>query len=221
MANRRRFTTLLFEQLNNYKYVLFNYDLLLSGKEKEDVALEFLIQQSDLNPLLNQMKQDEEVLHIKLSSNIRFSIASINFKDQTSLRLLFIHKLMYKTLSYLDANEVLEKRALTSEGCFIPCLEHQFEHSVLHAFLNNQGMRDKHLRYFNEFDVLIQEDLLEFFNEKYNTQFPSLFSLTDFDAAERARIVSRLKVLPFNRFLRKVNVRWHNFVGVMKQARMI
>lgn len=221
MANRRRFTNELFESLTNYKYVLFNYDLLFKRRDRDDVAHEFLLDQKEVTPLLNTLKQNEEVLHIKLSSNFRFSKAVIQFKDQTSLRILFIHTLMYKTLTYMDATEVLEKRALTSEGCFVPCLEHQFEDSVLHAFLNNSGLKDKHYKYFNDFHVLIQEDLLEFFNSKYNTSFPSLFSLTDFSASERVLMVERLKTFPFNRFMKKINVRWHNFVGVMRQARMI
>jgi len=221
MANRRRFTNRLFELLRNYKYIFFNYDLLFNRKDKEELGLEFLIDQNEVTPLLNELKQEEEILHIKLSSNFRFSKATIQFKDETSLRILFIHKLMHKTLTYMDAAEVLEKRALTSEGYFVPSLEHQFEDSILHAYLNNGGLKEKHYRYFNDLHVLIQEDLLEFFNSKYNTTFPSLFSLTDFYPGERVHMVERLKTFPFNRFMRKINVRWHNFVGVMRQARMI
>ncbi|MFT5802751.1 MAG: hypothetical protein ACI956_002572, partial [Nonlabens sp.] len=97
MANRRHFTNRLFELLKNYKYILFNYDLLFSRKDKDDLALEFLLDHNEVTPLLNQLKQEDEVLHIKLSSNFRFSKAVIQFKDQTSLRILFIHKIMHKT----------------------------------------------------------------------------------------------------------------------------
>ncbi|MFK7807826.1 MAG: hypothetical protein AB8F74_08530 [Saprospiraceae bacterium] len=222
MADRKRFTDRLFELLKNYKYVLFNYDLLFNRKEKEDLALEFLLDQKEVTPLLNQLKQeDHDVQHIKLSSSFRFSKAVIKFKDQSSLRILFIHKLMHKTLTYMDASVVLEKRALTSGGFYIPSLEHQFEDSVLHAYLNNTGLKEKHYLYFNDFHVLIQEDLLEFFNTKYGTSFPSLFSLTDFYSVEKVQMVEQLKTFPFNRFMKKMNVRWHNFVGVMRQARMI
>ena len=221
MADRKSFTKKLFEQLRDFKYVLFNYDLHLTRKEKEDVALEFLLDKNDVTPLLNQLKQIDSVHHIKLSSNFRFSKVVIRFKNETSLRMVFIHKLMHKTLTYMNEFEVLNKRVLTSEGVFVPCIEHQFEEIVLHAYLNNTGIKDKHYRYFNDFHVLVQEDLLEFLNYKYGTNFSSLFSLTDFRKVEREKMEERLKTFPFNRFMRKVNVRWHNFVGVMRQARMI
>lgn len=221
MANRRRFTNKLFELLRNYKYVLFNYEMVFNRKEKEDLTFEFLIDNKEVTPLLSQLKEEEEVLHIKLSSNFRFSKATIQFKDQSSLRILFIHKLMFKTLTYMDASDVLDRRALTSQGYYVPCLEHQFEESVLHAFLNNNGLKEKHYDYFNDFHVLLQNDLVEFFNKKYKTNFSSLFSLTDFNSYERTKMEESIKSFPFNRFIRKMNVRWHNFVGVMRQARMI
>ena len=221
MADRKLFNKQLFELLLDFKYVLFNYDLLLARRVKEDMSLEFLLDKRDVSSLLNQLKQLDTVLHIKLSSNFRFSNVVIQFKDETSLRMLIIHKLMYKTLTYLDEVQVLEKRVLTSEGYFVPCMEHQFEESVLHAYLNHTGLKEKHFRYFNDFHVLVQEDLLEFINKKYGTCFHSLFSITDFRPTEREKITECLKTFPFNRFMKKVNVRWHNFVGVMRQARMI
>ena len=221
MADRKQFTEKLFELLRDFKYVLFNYDLLLARKAKEDMSLEFLLDKNEVSPLLNKLKQLDTVLHIKLSSNFRFSNVVIQFKDETSSRMLIIHKLMYKTLTYMDEGEILDKRALTSEGLFVPCLEHQFEESILHAYLNHTGLKEKHYRYFNDFHILVQEDLLEFLNNKYGTNFSSLFSLTDFRPAEREKMTECLKSFSFNRFMRKVNVRWHNFVGVMRQARMI
>ena len=221
MVHHRQFTTAFFEVLRDFKYVLFNYDLLLNDKEKDEVTHEFLLDKKEVTPLLNKVKAIDNVKHIKLSSNFRFSKAVIQFQDGNSLRMLFIHKLMNKTLTYMDETDILDRRALTSKGIYVPCLEHQFEESVLHAYLNGSGLKESNYRYFNDFHILVQEDLLEFFNKKYNTNFPSLFSLTDFWPTEQVKIEERLKSFPFNRFMKKVNVRWHNFVGVMRQARMI
>ena len=221
MTYRKLFTEKLLELLSEYKYALFNYDLSLGRKEKEELGLEFLMAKKDITPLLNQLKNVDAVQHIKLSSNVRFSKVVVQFVNQTSLRMLFIHKLMYKTLTYMDERAILDKRVLTRKGCYVPCIEHQFEEAILHAYMNHSGMKDKHYRYFNDFHVLVREDLLEYFNTKYETQFPTLFSLTDYQEPEREKMVEKLKSFPFNRFMRKMNVRWHNFMGVMRQARMI
>ncbi len=221
MANRKLFTDQLFHLLSDFKYLLFNYDFPLAHKEKDELTLEFLLDKKEMTTLLNKLKNFDQIQHIKLSSNFRFSKVTIQFTDQQSTRILFIHKLMHKTLMYMDEAEVLDKRVLTSEGYFVPSIEHQFEEAVLHAFLNHNGLKEKHYRYFNDFHVLVQEDLIEFFNKKYGTHFSSLFSLTDYRPAEREKMIDRLKAFPLNRFVKKINVRWHNFMGVMRQARMI
>jgi len=221
MATRKLFNDKLFESLNQYDYVLFNYDINDFSKLKGDPTYEFMIKRDDVSNLLMDLKQFPSIQNIKLSSNFRFSQVVVMFKDNTNLRMVFLHKFMYKTLVYMDEMEVLDRKVLAESGYYLPCIEHQFENVILHDYLNNHGLKDKYHRYFKDFHFMMQEDLLEFFNKKYGTQFPTLYSMTDFRESERAQIEKHLKALPLNRFVKKVNVRWHNFIGSMRQARMI
>ena len=69
MVHHRQFTTAFFEVLRDFKYVLFNYDLLLNDKEKDEVTHEFLLDKKEVTPLLNKVKAIDNVKHVKLSSN--------------------------------------------------------------------------------------------------------------------------------------------------------
>ncbi len=221
MATRKLFNEKLFSTLSRYDYVLFNYDINDFRKLKEDITYEFMLKRDDVSDLLIHLKQVASIRNIKVSSNFRFSSVLIMFEDNSTLRMLFLHKFMYKTLTYMDEEEVLAKKVLSGSSHYLPCIEHQFENAVLHDYLNNGGLKEKYYRYFKDFHVMVQEDLLEFFNKKYGTQFPTLYSMTDFRESERAQIEKHLKALPLNRFVKKVNIRWHNFIGSMRQARMI
>jgi len=221
MADRTLFNNRLFELLNEYDYVLFNYDVNDFRKVRGELTFEFLLRRDDVSGLLIGLKQVASIRNIKVSSNFRFSQVLVMFNDDTSLRMVFLHKFMHKTLTYMDEEAVLERRVLAESGYYLPCIEHQFENVVLHDYLNNGGLKEKYYNYFKEFHVMIQEDLLEFFNKKYGTEFQTVYSLTDFKESERTQIEKHLKALPLNRFVKKVNIRWHNFIGSMRQARMI
>ncbi|MFT5169303.1 MAG: hypothetical protein ACI8P3_004552, partial [Saprospiraceae bacterium] len=132
-----------------------------------------------------------------------------------------VHKFTYKSLIYLDEKEVMAKRVKELDCFYIPRVEHLFEHWILKSFLELKGIGRPAFQYFNEFHILVQEDLLDYFNMKYGTSFSNIYQLTDFDETQRAQMIKNLNNAPTNNFLKKVNIRWHNFLGVMRQARII
>ena len=108
-----------------------------------------------------------------------------------------------------------------TDEVYIPCVEHIFERGILKNFLEGKGIGRSAFQYFSEFHILVQEDLLDYFNMKYGTSFSNIYQLTDFDENQRSHMIKKLKTVSTNRFIKKVNYRWHNFLGVMKQARIL
>ena len=48
----------------------------------------------------------------------------------------------------------------------VPSIEHLFEYTILKNFLNNQSLTKEEFEYFEDFHVLVKEDLLEYFQHE-------------------------------------------------------
>ena len=170
---------------------------------------------------MEELQSFVDLSNIQVFTTFRISKALIELKDGTKVVIEFVHKLVHKSLAYLDEEDILNRRVITQDGISVPAIEHLFEYTILKNFLNNQSLTKAEFEYFEDFHVLVKEDLLEYFNMKYGTSFLNFYQLTDYDPKQRQYIVKNLKTAPTNKFLKKVNVRWHYFLGYMKQARII
>lgn len=206
----------LFSQLTLSNYVLLNP---IPFKEAS-TTLDILFRNEELKPLVEHLQQVPDLSSITLASSFKSSKAILKFKDNAELIINFIHQFTYKSLIYLDEEEVQRRKVKDSNSVWIPCVEHIFEHLVLKSFLEFKGISRATFEYFSEFHILIQEDLLDYFNVKYGTSFSSMYQLTDFDETQRVEMIKQLKNSPANHFMKKVNVRWHNFLGTIRQARV-
>ncbi len=196
-------------------YVLLDYQLCLTEEPSE-----FLLAKTGLDALIQELKSYPELSHIRMSSNANFSKIILELKEESPLELVIYHRLVHKSLSYLTAEMLLFKRRVV-EKLQLPALEHLLEFVTLKQFMQDKGMEERHFRYFDEFHILVQEGLLDYFNNKYGTHFSTLFELTNFSETAKQTMLKNLKALPGNRFPQNINIRWSNFVGSLRQARVV
>lgn len=215
MKTNSKFRKTLLDHLASTNYVL------MDSTCDHSTTFDILFNSEELKPMLDDLNQMPDLGSITIASSFKSSKAVLKFKDNAELIINFVQKFTYKSLIYLDEKEVMARRVKEVDGFYIPCVEHLFEYRILKSFLELKGIGRATFQYFNEFHILVQEDLLDYFNMKYGTSFSNIYQLTDFDDSQRTQMIKKLKNTPNNNFLKKVNVRWHNFLGVMRQARII
>ena len=197
MIVHKNFHEYLINLLKEKVYVLLN---ILPGEitnSKNDFAYQILLKKEDLGEIIKELQNYTDLSNIQVFTTFRISNAIIELKDNTRVAIEFVHKLVHKSLAYLDEEDLLEHSVMNDQRMSIPSIEHLFEYTILKNFLNNQSLTRKEFEYFEDFHVLVKEDLLEYFNMKYGTTFSNFYHL------------------------KKINVRWHYFMGYMKQARII
>lgn len=204
------------EDLKKY-FQSFNYCLLYPIPYSEDVdTLDILIQSKDVQALIRQLKMNTEISSIQVSNGFQVSKVVLEPNKDEVLTLNFVHRFVHQSLTFLDIEKVLEKRVMYSDAWYIPSVEHIFEYKILDSYLNRKGIGKASFQYFNEFHILVQEDLIEYFNDKFGTSFTNLYQLTDFDDRQRLKMIDVLKQAPANRFLKHINIRWNNFLGSIR-----
>ena len=221
MIVRNNFHDCLIDLLKQKVYVLLN---ILPGEittSKNELVYQILLKKEDLGSLVEDLQNYAELSNIQVFTTFHISKAIIELKDSTKIVIEFVHKLVHKSLAYLDEEDLLGHSVSKDKKLNTPSIEHLFEYTILKNFLNNQSLTKKEFEHFEDFHVLVKEDLLEYFNMKYGTTFSNFYQLTDYDPKQRQFIVKNLKTAPTNKFMKKVNVRWHYFMGYMKQARII
>lgn len=215
MNQRNNIKRRIFNFLHAYDYVLLDYQLQFSAQ-----ATEVLLTKAVLEELVKEIKTYTELEHIRMSTNAILSKLILAVKGEAALEFVVYHRLVYKSLSYLTAEALLFKRRRVGQ-LQVPALEHLLEFVTLKQFMQDKGMEERYFRYFDEFHILVQEGLLDYFNNKYGTEFGTLFEMTNFSEAAKLTMLKNLKTLPGNRFPQNVNIRWSNFVGSLRQARVI
>ena len=218
MNSRPEFTQFLWESLKESSYVWLNPAACLVN---DDVVPEILIASKSVQNLLTRMRQTPNIGACRASFRFQNTFAVFSF-GEWDYAINFVHHMVSKNLYFIESEQVLEKRVKNNRGVYIPCIEHLMEYTVLKSFLNRKGIQDKEYQFFKDFHILVQEDLVEFFNDKYATSFGRIYDFTSYNAKAKQAIIARLKGMPLNRLTKVMNIRWHNFIGrVRKEARMI
>jgi len=220
MSNKSDFKAYLISRLNQFEYLVFNQ---IKKTNPTYFFPDIILRKQDLNPLFQDLKRFPQVEHIRLSTKAWFSKAEVKFNDNASINLFFKHAIVEKGFSYLSLDEILIRRYKSDDNTYQPSIEFSLEHAIIKSHLDNagKGLSEKELKYFSDFHVLLQEDILEYFNQKYATSFSTLDDLSDFDLKNRSLIVKKLKSMPTNQFIGKMNTQWYNFLGSVRQARII
>ncbi len=214
MKTQLEFQKTILEHLQSSAYVLIDPITLAEDR----IELNVLFDKKAMQAVLPNLKKLVGLNSIRVASSFSKSKTILSFKDNVEMMVNFIHKFAYRSMIYMDEKEVFKRRVRVEEGYYIPCVEHVFEQRVLQSFLQMEGIGKTAFNYFNEFHILVQEDLIDYFNAKYGTNFSTLYQLTDFDSRQRDQIVKTLKTLPLNGIFKSVK---HTFLSYIKQARII
>lgn len=212
MIFNQRFIPFLQGCLKNKDYVLFEHFVV--HKSQPDNPYNFLVREKDHQDLVDAVQTFSE---IGVVSNLRKSGRSelqIAFQDGVQVQLNIWQKLIESGINYLDTEEVLAKKQRSESEFYMPNLEHLFEFAILHNYLNNTGLSMKYQNYFEDFHFFVKDGLLDFFNEKYKTQFSNLDHISNFEKNNKTVIIEELKQMPNNDFMNKVNFQWLNWLGV-------
>ena len=175
MIVHKNFHEYLINLLKEKVYVLLN---ILPGEitnSKNDFAYQILLKKEDLGEIIKELQNYTDLSNIQVFTTFRISNAIIELKDNTRVAIEFVHKLVHKSLAYLDEEDLLEHSVMNDQRMSIPSIEHLFEYTILKNFLNNQSLTRKEFEYFEDFHVLVKEDLLEYFNMKYGTTFSNFY----------------------------------------------
>ena len=105
----------------------------------------------------------------------------------------------------MNLEKVFSKRQRSKSEFYMPNVEDLFEFAVLNSFLNDQGLPIQYLNYFEDFHFFVKEGLLEFFNNKYQTNFSNLDDLSGFDLRTKESILKKLEEVPNNQLPKNIN----------------
>ena len=196
---------LLKNRISDYVLFYYGYGGVPDFKQGESPII--LLPQNKLELFLTSLKD--------LPGNIQIQIkevgngVDIELQDEngTSITVQCVHRLVHNSLSILDEDEVKLKRVRHAEGFYIPSIEHLFEYIVLQSWIECKGISERFVRFFEELHVLVQEDLLDYFNQKYKTHFLSIYDLSEFKIAQRDTIEKNLENNPANGFMQNVRIR--------------
>ena len=216
MTTFTQFTLYLQDCLQTSPHVFFEHFLL--NQPKAEQIIHVLWQQEE-DSVFTKLRSFSELQGMVISKKEEGTLLTISFKNGNSCQLYFMTVLLHEGKTFLNANAILKEKQSTTKGVCIPNIEHLFEFGILHHFLNDEGLDEKYQNHFEGFHYFVKEGLLDFFNGKYNTSFTSMEKLEEFNPKEKSNMMEYINHLPANQFLNKMNVRWHNLLGYLRQAK--
>ena len=220
MPDRNSISNILFSACSVHPYVAFKYNKPpLPHNDLNGCAI--LISKVNVDEVIQQLSSSDLVLSIRINEIKGRTKLQIRTITNKLIKVQFIHELLTKSLCYMDKEAIFESRIRDDDGIFVPTNFKMLEYALLTNFLNDKGITEEQFDYFDSLNFKVKVDLIETFNEIYNTNFPSVFLLSCFDEEEKYEMIKEVKVLPQNRLLNQMNVKMHTFFGYMKQARII
>ena len=220
MPNREPITNTLVSACSVHPYVAFKYSKAPLAPDNLD-GLSILISKLNVHNVIQQLSSSDNVQSMRINENKGKTSLQILTTDNTSFKVRFIHEFLNKSLCYLDKQSIFESRVRNEDGIFVPNNFKLLEYALLSNFLNNKGITEAQFDYFDSLNFRVKVDIIETFNDIYNTNFPSVYLLSCFDEDEKYEMIKHVKVLPENRLLNQMNVKIHTFFGYLKQAKII
>ena len=221
MSNSNSIINTLISACSVHPYVAFKFGKAPLAIDDDINGLSILISKPNVEEVIQQLSGSDHVLSIRVNENKGKTKLQIKTIHDKLIKVAFIHEFLNKALCYMDKNSVFESRVRNEDGIFVPSNFKLLEYALLSSFLNNQGITEKQFDYFDSLNFKVKVDLIETFNDIYNTNFPSVFLLSCFDEDEKYEMIKHVKVLPENRLINQMNVKMHTFFGYMKQAKII
>ncbi|MEM9823867.1 MAG: hypothetical protein AAF985_22475 [Bacteroidota bacterium] len=217
---RREFARLLFQCLNRFDFILIEGEIGFDQFLKDGAVLRLLLRRTDLPSILKSVGACDQLERQGLNKGYRSSQLTLVYDQKVVFHLELLHKLTHHSLVILDEEQLLRDKIEKEGGAYFPSIEHLFEWMVLKNYLVHNGLSDVQYNYFRDFHILFKEDLMDAFNQKYGSQFQHLTQLLHFRVHEKERMLARIRQLPANQLMNTIQMRWNEWMGAIRQAKL-
>ena len=183
---RKIFISDLFQFLMNKRYAWLHSRNVKMANISTSSDLDFLISETAKKEVLAFCKSHVLVGRIKNFQKSFMATAELFFSDGSFLSLDLITKLIRKNLVFMDANQVLDKAFVNSEGIKLPRKKDDWNYLILFYLLNNAKISDKYQRFFEQMKNKDQDSFRQFvythygiYGAKLSQTFEGLFDNID------------------------------------------
>ncbi len=197
MNQRNIFIEYFVNELNQLDYLLLKFTEGHLHHIGEYSDLDFLIDKSSIPFIANLIKKFDSAVIIEELHLESMSQYFIHFQDGGFLQIDCLFHLVRKNLIYLS-NDYLKKNTRFINGVKTYSVICLFEHLVLFHQLNNDGLPQKYIHYFQTLPDITILEIISFFKQKYQYDINSLTDLQAHDTLLKKAIVKYLKNQSFN-----------------------
>ena len=204
--------TVLSESLSDFDYVLLTP---FAGQRVPD-TLKIGLPSKDRRTFLQVLETtlDFQVVHSKLDR----TILTVERDSEAFLTIELYHFFHEGRLAYLSMEELLESRRRDAQNWFVPDWDHLLEFTILNSFFEETGLTDDFVRQFDDLHVFLQEGLMDFFNQKYDTYFTGLDELTEHRETIENHFRKQLRQFPANKLSNRLRLGWTNVKQFLKRS---
>lgn len=195
----------------------YDYALLTPGVIAHELSiLKVAIRSKEKDNFLQQL-QTVISFHI-VQTKLDTTILTVDLEQDQFLTIELYHFFHSERLIYLNIEDVLTQKTLSNRDFFVPSWEHLLEFGILNSFLNEEGIDNKIIRRFEDLHIFLQEGLLDYFNNKYDTLFQSIYDLSDYKETIENHFRKQLKQFPVNKFLNRMKLGWIDVKRLLKRS---
>ena len=203
MSNKRKsFIQKLFAHLEGKDYMLLKFIENDISEIEESSDLDIFWNDKNQDQIEAFAKRESSVIKVVNQSQSFMKQLYIFFDDGSFLQIDCLYKLIRKDRVYLSNDYLVTQKEVKngintySDFCLL-------EHVVLFNQLNNSGVPQKYIQYFNQLHLLKSKSILDRFNEKYQTSISDLNDLIIFQKELYKKLIAYTSKLKNNRFLSK------------------
>ena len=166
-SHREIFIADLFHFMQDKRYAWLHSREMKTSDISSSSDLDFLISKSSKNEILAFCKSHVLVGRVKNFQKSFMATTELFFSDGSFLSLDLITKLIRKNLVFMDANQVLDKAFMNSEGVKLPRKKDDLNYLILFYLLNNAKISEKYQRFFGQLNNEDRERLRLFVYTRY------------------------------------------------------
>ncbi len=203
MNAKQEFSEELFRHLNTIEGVVLKH---LDEKTASDsyADIDVLVKPLEVNTILSFIQEHPLVEEFQITHLQSMQQFFIHFNDNSFLQLDVLFKLVRKQYEYLNTADVFASKTINVQGISVYSTIFLLEHVVLFNALNYSGVPQKYIKHFNSFPDYEQQQLLEQFNDKYQSTILSFEQFAQFDTSLRKQIIRYLENQTQNNIWRKI-----------------
>jgi thymidylate kinase len=199
-TDRAQFIQSLFRFLSGTEYIWLKAILTRPEDTPPHSDIDLLVQDAAVPGILLFIVGQVSITHCEAKKKDEATYLKIQFQDGTELRLDLLKALVRKQFTYLSNDYLLANRVWL-DGVATYSKEVLLEHVLLFAFLNNAGLPQKYVRFFEALPSAEKAQLLAFLHSKYGCEFRDFGQMAYFSIQTQDFIQQQLRRSPENGFI--------------------